>query len=62
MSLKDLSGKTVYDLEPEDFDKLFCQVCKEKFRCDQDPKTMNICQQLIDAGIWDSLYRTKQQS
>ena len=29
MPLKDLSGKTVYDLEIEDFEKLFCQRCHE---------------------------------
>ena len=61
MPLKDLRGKTVFDLEAEDFEHLFCGLCKEKPRCDRDFKTMNICQQLIDAGIWDSLYRTRQQ-
>jgi hypothetical protein len=61
MPLKDLTGKTIYDLEPDDFDKLFCRMCKEKSKCDQDFKTINVCQQLIDSGIWDSLYRKKQQ-
>jgi hypothetical protein len=28
MPWKDLSGKTVYDLEPEDFEKLFCWQCR----------------------------------
>jgi hypothetical protein len=61
MLLKDLSGKTIYDLESEEIDALFCSVCKERPRCDQDFKTMNICQQLIDGGIWDSLYRKRLQ-
>ena len=61
MSLKDLSGKTVYDLEAADVEKLFCRVCKEKPICQQDFKTMNICQQLIDTGIWDNLYRKRLQ-
>ena len=61
MLLKDLSGKTIYDLESEEIDALFCSVCKERPRCDQDLKTMNICQQLIDGGIWDSLYRKRLQ-
>ena len=59
MPMRDLSGKTVYDLAPEDFDKLFCGLCKEKPRCDRDFKTINICQQLVDSGIWDILYRKK---
>ena len=29
MPLKDLSGKKAIDLEPEDFEKLFCQHCLE---------------------------------
>ena len=61
MLLKDLSGKTIYDLESEEIGALFCSVCKERPRCDQDFKTMNICQQLIDGGIWDSLYRKRLQ-
>jgi len=57
MSLKDLNGKTVYDLDSAEFDALYCRICKGKDTCDQDFKTMNVCQQLIDEGIWDSLYR-----
>ena len=60
MPLKDLIGKTVYEIELEDFEKLFCHQCKEKPRCDQAPKTVDICQLLIDQGIWDSLYRKRQ--
>jgi hypothetical protein len=29
MALKDLAGKDVYDLEFEDFEKLYCQHCKD---------------------------------
>jgi hypothetical protein len=61
MLLKDLSGKTIYDLESEEIDALFCSKCKERPRCDQDFKTMDICKQLIDGGIWDSLYRKRLQ-
>jgi hypothetical protein len=59
--LRDLSGKTVFDLDPEDFEKLFCAACKEKPQCDRDFKTINICQQLIDNSIWDRLYRKRKQ-
>lgn len=55
--MKDLSGKTVKELDWEDFDKLFCAQCKEKPGCDQDPKTVSICLLLMESGIWDSLYR-----
>lgn len=53
MPMKDLSGKTVYELELEDFEKLFCRRCKDDSACDKDPKTVNICMGLIDSGIWD---------
>jgi hypothetical protein len=57
MALKDLSGKTVYDLEFEDFEKLYCWQCKENGICDKDPKTVNICMGLIDSGVWDRQLR-----
>jgi len=59
MPLKDLSGKAVFDLDFEDFDKLFCSHCKEKPNCDQDFKTVSVCQILVDDGIWDRLYRKR---
>jgi len=59
MALKDLSGKTVYDLEFEDFEKLYCQRCRDSGICVKDPKTVNICMQLIDNGIWDSHFRKR---
>jgi len=58
MPLKDLGGKTVYDLEPEDFEKLFCCQCRYyRGGCDQSFKDINACQFLIDSGVWDKLYR-----
>ena len=33
MTLKDLSGKSVYGLDREDFEKLFCQHCLEYEEC-----------------------------
>ena len=59
MPLKDLSGKTVYDLDLEDFEKLFCQCCKDYGICDKDPKTLNMCMGLIDSGVWDSQLRKR---
>jgi len=57
--LKDLSGKTVYDLERDDFDKLFCQQCRDCGRCAKDPKTIDLCKQLIDSGVWDIVFRRR---
>jgi len=58
MPLKDLNGKTVYDLEHKDFEKLFCRKCRYyPADCEQSFKIMNACQFLIDTGVWDSLYR-----
>jgi len=62
MPLKDLSGKTVYDLELEDFEKLYCRQCKDWAICDKDFKTINMCMGLIDSGIWDSHFRKQQDN
>ena len=60
MPLKDLAGKTVYELEQEDFEKLFCRHCKDCGICVKDPKTVNICMGLIDSGAWDRHFRKRQ--
>jgi len=60
MPLKDLTGKTVYDLEQEDFEELYCQHCKDQGICVKDPKTVNICMALIDSGAWDRHFRKRQ--
>ena len=62
MALTDLSGKTVYELGKEDFEKLFCQQCKDCDRCTKDPKTINICMGLIDSGVWDITFRERHDS
>ena len=36
MALKDLSGKTAYDLDREDFETLFCKHCHEYEECPQE--------------------------
>ena len=58
--MKDLSGKTAYDLELEDFEKLFCRCCRDSKVCDKDPKTVNMCLGLIDSSLWDSHLRKCQ--
>ena len=60
MPLKDVSGKTIYDLEREDFEKLFCWQCKDCGICVKDPKTIHICMGLIDSGVWDGHFRKRQ--
>jgi len=59
MTLKDLSGKTIYDLEFEDFAKLYCRQCKDQGICVKDPKTVNICMGLIDSGVWDGHFHKR---
>ena len=62
MPLKDLSGKTVYDLEPEDFEKLFCSLCRFYAEdCERSFKSMSICQFLVDSGVWNKLYRKRRK-
>ena len=60
MPLKDLTDKTVYDLEQEDFEKLYCQQCKDCGICVKSQKTVNICMGLIDSGAWDYHFRQRQ--
>ena len=57
MSLKDLSGKTANDLEQEDFEKLFCQRCREYEECPRDDLKIAGCKLLVDSGLFDKLYR-----
>ncbi len=57
MPLKDLIGKTVYDLELEDFEKLFCELCLESEGCPRDDQKILECKAFVDSGLWDQLYR-----
>ena len=59
MPLKDLSGKTVYDLDQEDFEKLFCHQCKEEGGCIKDQMSINRCMGLLDSGVWDLAFRKR---
>ena len=58
MPLKDLSGKTVYDLEMEDFEKLFCRRCRHQGTdyCPKPDSEMEFCKRLVDCGFWDRVY------
>jgi len=60
--LKDLKGKSVYDLEVEDFEKLFCHRCRYNNGkdCFKRFRDMSVCKTLIDGGVWYQLYQTKK--
>ena len=60
MSLKDLTGKTVYELDREDFEKLFCHHCKEYPQCPRDDLRVKGCQLLVDSGVYDTCYRKRR--
>lgn len=63
--LKDLSGKSVYDLEQEDFEKLFCRQCRYYQRpeyCSDPMREMDFCKRLVDCGMWDKLYRRQRDN
>ncbi len=51
--MEDLTGKTVYDLEREDFEILYCWDCKDRRRCSKDQRTVVVCKFLVDSGIFD---------
>jgi len=60
MPLKDLSGKTAYDLDREDFEMLFCQQCHEYEGCPRDDKKILGCKAFVDSGLWDAFYWKRQ--
>jgi hypothetical protein len=60
MPLKDLSGKTAHELEPEDFEKLFCRQCHEYEECDRNEGKILGCKAFVDSGLWDKFYRKPQ--
>jgi len=55
--LKDLSGKTVSDLDRETFEKLFCQQCPEYENCPRDDRKILGCKAFVDSGLCDKFYR-----
>ena len=57
MPLKDLSGKTVCDLDWEDFEKLFCWRCHEYDDCPKDDRKILGCKAFVDSGLWGKFYR-----
>ena len=59
MPLKDLSGKTVYDLDRGTFEKLFCELCHEYEECDRNDKKILGCKAFVDSGLWDAFYRKR---
>jgi len=59
MALTDLSGKTVYELDREDFEKLFCHHCKESAKCPRDDLRVKGCQLLVDSGLYDTCLRKR---
>jgi len=51
MPMKDLSGKTVYDLEPEDFEMLFCKACREYGNCQSVDIQVLTCKALVAHNV-----------
>ena len=56
--MRDVSRKTVYNLEPDDFEALFCRRCKDFGGCTRALDTVKAYQGLIDSGVW---YRTNEK-
>ena len=59
MPLTDLTGKTVYELDRETFEKLFCRPCKEYPKCPRGDLKVKGCQLLVDSGLYDSCLRKR---
>ena len=52
MPLRDILDKTAHDIEPEDFDRLFCPRCKGEGKYSKSPMAMTICRVNVEVGIW----------
>lgn len=51
--------RTIYQLEPEEFEKLFCQWCSDHDSCSRKPTRMVHCKVLIEIGRWGEFYENK---
>ena len=56
--MEDLSQKTVYDLDQEEFNALFCRRCKQDKTCSKRLDTVKACQALVDSAVW---YKTNER-
>ena len=54
VSMQDLK-RTVYELEPEEFEKLYCQRCSND-SCSRKTTRMVHCKVLIEIGRWGEFY------
>jgi hypothetical protein len=57
----DLSGKSVYYLEQDQFEKLFCRYCKEGKSCPKTQQSIHSCMGLVDSGVWDATFRKREE-
>ena len=48
--------RTVYELEPEEFEKLFCQRCSDHDSCSRKPTRMVHCRVSVEVGRWGEFY------
>ena len=53
MPLRDLSGKTVSELELDDFEMLFCWRCRKYMQCTRNNGNILECKAAVDSGLWD---------
>ena len=57
--MRNLSGKTIFDLDAEDFRLLFCRICKYQDECHKHSnENISECRELVDNGSWYRLCRT----
>ena len=56
----DLSGKSVFALDRDQFDKLFCRQCHEYQECDRNEGKILGCKAFVDTGLWDAFYRKRR--
>ena len=57
MSKLEKRDRTAYYPDSQEFDKLFCRLCRRYGKCPGGGEEMLTCRALIDWGLWDRFCR-----
>jgi predicted nucleic-acid-binding Zn-ribbon protein len=59
MSLRELSGKTVFELDRQTFIGLYCDYCRFTEFCAKYDRAVQNCKCFVNEGIFDRFFRKK---
>jgi hypothetical protein len=60
MSLRELSGKTVFELDSQTFIDLFCDYCRFNGFCMKYDHNLHNCKCFVNEGIFDKFFKKKE--